>query len=419
MVEILIISFGIFKDFCGALGDVDFDQLADIGLKTLDQLLGKFYAGVKSRSGESYRKKSMQALRYGLQKYFLHLRDIDIIKDTNFAKSGRVFKTVLRKLKVEGKASVKHHKTVSETDMNKIQNSLDLDTPRGLQRKVFVDIMTHFANRGEENLHDMKADDFILSEQNGHRYFRIVDKATKNHPDDDSNSQGGRMFEIPGSSRCPVETLLKYKSKLNPKSPFLWQKPKGAGRYGDGPWYDNIRVGIHTLGSMMKTISREAGCSTDYTNHCLRATSITTLDHAGFPSRDIMTVSGHRSETSIKHYAQTSDQQKMKMSETISNALGHAQQEPGPSHHGQQDQRCTQNQTQQTAEVSNNSGNIDDDIDDFLDISNSQVERLLAAVDNTELFVAQPPVENRNVQVQNQNRNATFQFNNCVVNIYN
>lgn len=115
-------------------------------------------------------------MRYGLQPHFLNLRDIDIIKNTNFAKSGRVFKTVVRKLKEEGKAGVKHHKAVSEADMNKIQDSLDQDSQCGLQRKVFMDIMTLFANRGEENLHDMKADDFILSEQNGRRYFCMVDK---------------------------------------------------------------------------------------------------------------------------------------------------------------------------------------------------------------------------------------------------
>ena len=218
-------SLNVFREFCVA-ADVDFDQLSDMDLKALDQLLGQFYASVKSKNGESYSKKSMQALRFGVRKHFSNLRDIDIVKDIEFAKSSRVYKTVLRKLKVEGKANVKHHKSVSEIDMNKIQGSLDLDTPSGLQRKVFIDIMTHFANRGEENLHDMKTDDFILSEQNGRRYFCMVDKATKNHPDDDLNSQGGRMFEIPGNSRCPVETLLKYKSKLNPKLPFFLAKTK-------------------------------------------------------------------------------------------------------------------------------------------------------------------------------------------------
>ena len=347
----------------------------------------------------------------------MNLRDIDIIKDTNFAKPGRVFKTVLRKLKEEGKANVKHHIPVSEADMNTIQDSLDQDSPCGLQRKVFIDIMTHFANRGEENLHDMKADDFILSEQNGRRYFRMIDKATKNHPDDDLNSQGGRMFEIPGSNRCPVATLLKYKSKLNPKLPYLWQKPKKAAQ-DDGPWYDNVRVGIHTLGTMMKTISNEAGCSTKYTNHCLRAMSITTLDHAGFPSRDIMSVSGHRSETSIKHYAQTSDQQKMKMSDTISSALGLQLQE-GPSDHGQLDQQTSRPKSP-TQTPGPSTHDEFDEFDDFLDISNSQVERLLSAQTGNSTTVSH---ENRNVQVQklnqNQNRNTTFHFTNCNVNIYN
>ena len=71
----------------------------------------------------------------------------------------------------------------------------------------------------------------------------------------------------------------------------------------------------------MKIISQNANCSTPYTNHCLRAMGVTILDEAGYPSRDIMAVSGHKSEGSIKHYARTSVAQKSRMSDTLSSAL--------------------------------------------------------------------------------------------------
>ncbi len=64
-------------------------------------------------------------------------------------------------------------------------------------------------------------------------------------------------------------------------------------------WFDNSPLGKDTLSNLTKKISKAAGCSKVYTNHCLRATSVTLLDHAGVPSRDIMTVTGHKSETSI------------------------------------------------------------------------------------------------------------------------
>ena len=76
-----------------------------------------------------------------------------------------------------GKAKVKRHPPVSSPDMQRIQQSLDLNMAEGLQRKVFIDVMVYFANRGRENLREM-------------------------------------------------ETMLKFKSKLNPSCKWMWQRPR-------------------------------------------------------------------------------------------------------------------------------------------------------------------------------------------------
>ena len=62
----------------------------------------------------------------------------------------------------------------------------------------------------------------------------------------------------------------------------------------------------------MKEISIAANLSQVYTNHCIRATSVTLLDRAGVPVHRIMQVSGHRNEGSVKVYCerQTLQQQK-------------------------------------------------------------------------------------------------------------
>ena len=52
----------------------------------------------------------------------------------------------------------------------------------------------------------------------------------------------------------------------------------------------------------MKTISKSAGLSQEYTNHCIRSTSITLLNHCGFESRHISTVNGHRNTASLSSY---------------------------------------------------------------------------------------------------------------------
>ena len=69
----------------------------------------------------------------------------------------------------------------------------------------------------------------------------------------------------------------------------------------------------------MKNISREANLSKEYTNHCIRATSVTVLDDSGFEARHIMSLSGHRSESSIRSYSRTSMGIKRKMSTQLSN----------------------------------------------------------------------------------------------------
>jgi hypothetical protein len=42
--------------------------------------------------------------------------------------------------------------------------------------------------------------------------------------------------------------------------------------------------------------------STEYTNHCIRATTITLLNDSGFESRHIVTVSGHKNQASLTSY---------------------------------------------------------------------------------------------------------------------
>ena len=50
----------------------------------------------------------------------------------------------------------------------------------------------------------------------------------------------------------------------------------------------------------MKTISKKAGLETEYTNHCIRATSITALHRAGTDAQSITYVSGHKHVTGLE-----------------------------------------------------------------------------------------------------------------------
>lgn len=71
----------------------------------------------------------------------------------------------------------------------------------------------------------------------------------------------------------------------------------------------------------MRKIAERAQCDHHSTDYSLRATTVTILDQAGFENRDIMAVTGHKSESSLKNYARTSDKKKKMMSAKISKSI--------------------------------------------------------------------------------------------------
>jgi hypothetical protein len=63
--------------------------------------------------------------------------------------------------------------------------------------------------------------------------------------------------------------------------------------------YNNVSLGHNKLRNFMTEISRAANLSKEYTNHSCRATTVHVLDEAEFPSRHIMSITGHKSIVSI------------------------------------------------------------------------------------------------------------------------
>lgn len=305
-------AVGVLQKYCTEKS-VDFPSEA-CSPQELDRLLCSFYPSARTAKGEFYSKKSMLSVRYGLQKHFEKVVGIDIVNAPEFVRSNKIFQAVLVKLKQEGKCHVQHKDPLSREDLRKLYDVFDLSTPRGLQNKVFVDFMVFFCNRGRENLREIRKNDFVINE----RYIEMRDMATKNHKGgvQDGDSQGGRMY-LTGNELCPYTSFTKYLSVLNEECELFFQRPKSAA--GSGPWYDNVPVGKNILYEKMKKLSVEAGLSRTYTNHCLRATSITLLD--GYEARHVMTVSGHKSESSIRSYARTSEDQREKMAMTIAEAV--------------------------------------------------------------------------------------------------
>ena len=300
------------------------EKFEEADYATLNSVLSKFYAEVRQENGEKYKKSSLIAIRHGINRFLQtnHVNGtVDIVHGADFKESKRVFEAVCKELKREGKGGFEHYPAIEQGDIKKMMDYFDINDNIKLLEKVFVDIMIYFGRRGRENMRDLKIEDFAATRDgDGNTYIYMVkDELTKNHQND-RNTAEGRMYARPDDPLCPVKTFMRYKMRRNPLCPAFFQRPKRKVR--DTVWYDNVPIGHNTLGTMMKNISEKARLSKLYTNHSLRATAVSILDKEHFESRHIMSVTGHKAESSLKTYSGTSDAGTKKlMSDAISKNL--------------------------------------------------------------------------------------------------
>ncbi|KAJ8316276.1 hypothetical protein KUTeg_006290 [Tegillarca granosa] len=120
---------------------------------------------------------------------------IDNLLKSKDSSSKKVFKAVVGDLKRKGFGAVNHFQPIAPNDLKKLYSpdniALNIDTPYGLQKKVWFDIVFYLCRRGRENLREMTKLTFEVSRHsNGEKYVhQVVDESDKNHrgesiPDD-------------------------------------------------------------------------------------------------------------------------------------------------------------------------------------------------------------------------------------------
>ena len=76
-------------------------------------------------------------------------------------------------------------------------------------------------------------------------------------PEDESD---GKIYSIPDSPTCPVQTIKNYLKHLNPTCESLFQCPKdeNANKFDDNNliWYANSTVGERTLGNLLRVMTK-------------------------------------------------------------------------------------------------------------------------------------------------------------------
>ena len=113
---------------------------------------------------------------------------------------------------------------------------------------------------------------------------------------------------MPRFQKMPVKNIKAYLSRLNPEVDALFQRPKDASvRFSpeeDSIWFERKVLGHNTLENMLKNITQRAGIQPYFTNHSLRATTVTVLSSVNVETRHIKAVTGRKSDASIESYCE-------------------------------------------------------------------------------------------------------------------
>jgi hypothetical protein len=171
-------------------------------------------------------------------------------------------------------------------------------------------------------------------------------------------------------------------------------------------------VGVKTLGNMMSQITKDAGLSKNYTNHCLRATTVTLLDDAKQESRHIISVTDHKSTRSLRSYSRVSDAKKREMSGILHFGL---EGNDTTEFSGIQKQKRMKSQlvSPELSTVSETSGPPSvPPSDDLLLLEDDEMDKILCSLDTNTM--------NNNTTTLSQSKqpaNPVYNFNNCTVNI--
>ncbi|KAJ3599958.1 hypothetical protein NHX12_033910 [Muraenolepis orangiensis] len=296
----------IFREYLSekAHSPPDFETL---GKEALCAVLRSFYAEARSKSGQLYSKSSLISIRSSLNRYLNeppHCRALDLTKDPELRSANSTLAAVLRKLEEQGAGPVVQKRAITRRDLRALYTcgALDGATPFGLLNKVWFETCMYFCTRGRENQRELKEDSFGLAVDGDGRkfvYFKALGpdhksrsacgtttKSRRRRPDSASeDTPPPRMYET-ATGHCPYASFVKYVSKRNPLCRAFFQRPRGDHHHhhhrrccaSDATWYENKAVGKNLLGTRMQMLSRAAKLSKTYTNHCIGAVSIATLN---------------------------------------------------------------------------------------------------------------------------------------------
>ena len=308
----------------------------------MNKCLSKFYVSARKKDGSHYKKASLMSIRAALDRHLRsapHNKKFSICDAVMFHEANKTLHAYLKHLISSGKIARTVHKSplTAEAVQHLFEKgelaTAETRNPRALMQTVWFYISLYFGKRGRENQSALKKSMLRLCvTATGEEYFELNKDepgtvlSSKNHTgglEGTEDHSDGKIFAMSSSARCPVKTIKVYLSHLNPNTEALFQRPKDLCAKFDPSqvhiWYEKKAIGHNTLDNMLRNMSERAGISPYYTNHSLRATTVTVLSSNNVETRKIKAVTGHRSDTSIESYCERPSLSQFKhMSSTLS-----------------------------------------------------------------------------------------------------
>jgi len=265
-------------------------------------------------------------MRAAIHRHLVESRNRSIIGNPEYAILDKTLKACIAAQLREPRETRHLYDAIEPEDMEKLGSYFNRSSPARLLWEVFFLIVYHFGFRGREWLRNLSKESIVikLCPVTKLKFVDLIKQAgEKNvHSEKPEHNKQIVMFEKPNSASCPVKAVELYLSKLPMDKNVLFPKPLKPKR-DDDEWYSRTEVlGKHTLFDGMKIISDLANLSKKYTNHCIRASVVTTLSESGFSASEIQSVTGQkRAETVERYTKRVSTSKKMKLSHTLSDGL--------------------------------------------------------------------------------------------------
>ena len=307
-------------------------DLHTIEPEQLNTELRKFYADVKGTKGKSLSPSGLTGVRAALHRTITsppYSRCLNIIADREFITANQMFVTRCKLYFKAGHVKPRHKPAIASGDMSKLREYFKQHTanPTVLVEYNWFVLCYYFGRRGREGWRDFTTDSFeVKTDDKDRRYVCFtLTEITKNHQGGNRQNEvdysDQRMYET-GSQLCPVAAFELYKQKQHPQIKAFFQTPLMNYSIDQDCWYKKEPMGKNTLGSIMQRISKKAGLSETYSCHSVRASTVTTLGHAGVESRLICGITKHKNEASLKHYvSEMSTDQKHACGQILSDAF--------------------------------------------------------------------------------------------------